>query len=103
MKTKIFSVFDSKAKAWLPPFFVTNDQVALRIFTDCANSDQHQFGANPSDYTLFRIGEFDDEDAKIEPIPPESLACAIILVKPPARTNSHDTQIRDESPIQPGS
>ena len=40
--------------------------MAVRTFVECANSPDHQFGRYPADYTLFEVGEFDDEDAHIE-------------------------------------
>lgn len=60
MKFKIFSVFDVKAGAYLPPFFLPETAVAVRCFSDCVNSDDHQFGKHPGDYTLFELGSFDD-------------------------------------------
>ncbi len=60
MKHKIFSIFDSKAQAYLPPFCLAEKAMAVRIFGDCVNSDDHQFGKHPGDYTLFELGSFDD-------------------------------------------
>lgn len=57
---EVFSVFDEKADAFLPPFILPRIAQAKRVFADCVNSDDHQFGAHPSDYTLFRLGQFDD-------------------------------------------
>ncbi|AYP28676.1 MAG: nonstructural protein [Microviridae sp.] len=56
----VFSIYDDKADAFLPPFILPNQNMAKRVFADCVNSDTHQFGANPADYTLFRLGQFDD-------------------------------------------
>jgi len=60
MNHRIFSVFDDKAKAFLPPFILPVEAMAVRVFSDMCNSDSHQFGAHPADYTLFDLGEFDD-------------------------------------------
>lgn len=60
MNHRIFSIFDDKAKAFLPPFVLPNEAMAVRVFSDMCNSDSHQFGVHPSDYTLFDLGEFDD-------------------------------------------
>ncbi len=60
MKHEMFSVFDVKAQAYLPPFVLPSEGMAVRIFGDCVNSSDHQFGKHPGDYTLFRIGSFDD-------------------------------------------
>lgn len=83
MIQQMFCVYDSKADAYLPPFFLHSDGMALRVFSDCANDLTHQFGKHPEDYTLFHLGKFDDQTAKIElNETPKSLAVAIELVKP---------------------
>lgn len=73
MKHLVFSVFDSKAKAYLPPFFMHNEDMAIRIFKDCVNSGDHQFGKHPSDYTLFCLGEFLDHEGIINFSGPHSV------------------------------
>ncbi len=60
MKLKMFSIFDVQAQAYLPPFWLGQTAMAIRIFSDCVNSDDHQFGKHPGDYTLFELGTFDD-------------------------------------------
>ena len=57
----VFSVYDQKAAAYLPPFILPRSEMAIRTFSDCINSAEHQFGKHPGDYTLFRLGMFDDE------------------------------------------
>lgn len=64
MLFNVFSIHDAKAEAFLPPFILPNDQMAMRVFADCINSDEHQFGKNPEDYTLFVLGQFDDAAGK---------------------------------------
>lgn len=63
MKHSLFAIFDSKAKAFLPPFMLPNSEMAVRAFSDCVNDPAHQFARHPADYTLFKVGEFDDGDA----------------------------------------
>jgi len=64
MKQNIFTIFDSKANAYLTPFFLHNEQMAIRVFRDCVNEPTHQFGKHPEDYTLFKIGSWDDDKSK---------------------------------------
>lgn len=61
MKHQIFSVFDHKIEAYLPPFYTPKIAVAHRAFSDCINSPTHQFGKHPADYTLFYLGEWCDQ------------------------------------------
>ena len=62
----MFTIYDEKAKAYLPPFFLPSEGMATRTFGDCLNSNDHQFSKHPSDYTLFRLGTFDDNGAIME-------------------------------------
>lgn len=61
---EVFSVHDQKADAFLPPFILPRVAQAQRVFADCVNSSDHQFGAHPADYTLFRLGQFDDSSGQ---------------------------------------
>jgi len=60
MKHRVFTIFDDKARCYLPPFTLPEQGMALRTFSDCVNSPDHQFGRHPADYTLFELGFFDD-------------------------------------------
>lgn len=59
MTQKYYTVYDSKAEAYLPPFLAPNTGVATRMFTDVCNDPKHEFNKHAEDYTLFEIGEFD--------------------------------------------
>lgn len=61
---KIYSVYDSKAEAFLPPFFLGTRGLAIRTFADAANREDHNFRRYAADYTLFELGEFDDSSGK---------------------------------------
>lgn len=75
---KIFTIYDDKAKAYIAPFVLPEDGMAIRTFAECANSLEHQFGKHPEDYTLFRIGTFCDTNANINlETTPTSLGKAI--------------------------
>ncbi len=65
MMHRMFTIYDEKAKAYLPPFFLPESGMAIRAFADCINSDAHQFGKHPSDYTLFTLGGWDDTSAEL--------------------------------------
>lgn len=67
MKLNVYSIMDNKAEAFLPPFFMHNDSVAMRAFADAVNDSTHQFFKNPNDYCLYRIGHFDDNTGVIVP------------------------------------
>lgn len=68
MQLNAYSVFDNKAIAFIPPFFMVNDAVAIRNFADAVNDPTHAFHKNPDDYVLYRIGSFDDSVGVLEPL-----------------------------------
>lgn len=69
MKSLVFSVYDTKAAAFLPPFFMPQVAVALRALSDCVNDPAHAFGAHPEDYVLHHIADFDDVSGELSPLP----------------------------------
>jgi len=105
MIQKIFVIFDEKAKAYLPPFFLPQRGMAIRTFSDCINSADHQFGNHPHDYTLFSLGEFDDFDAEIQ-LDRKLIGNGVeYIVHKPSKDDLFDgaehTEIDDGAPIQP--
>lgn len=61
MKTKLFSVRDSKSEAYLPPLNFRSRGEAIRAFSASANDVNHNFNRYAEDFFMFEIGEFDDE------------------------------------------
>lgn len=59
MKLLAFAVFDSKAEAFLRPFFAETEGLALRSFTDAVQDPQSPMSKHTADYTLYRVGEYD--------------------------------------------
>ena len=98
MKHRVFSIFDQKAVAYLPPFVLPERGMALRTFGDALNEPKHAFGAHPEDYVLFEIGMFDDRSAILEPhTAPELVSTGLSLLeagKP--RGNQMDLSIPDD-------
>lgn len=70
---KMFSVYDEKAKAYLPPFFLHTVGMAHRAFADAVNDPSHMFAKHPEDFYLFRVGEFNDESGVVESVVPMEL------------------------------
>lgn len=75
----VFSVFDSKLACFSRPWYELTDASAIRIFTDAVNdgsNPNNQWFRHPEDFSLYRLGSFDDELGKIESINPLSLVTA---------------------------
>ncbi len=66
MKMKVYAVRDTQADATMRPVFFERDEVAIRSFKlSIANADD-PMNANPVDFTLFRLGKYDDELMALE-------------------------------------
>lgn len=79
----LFAVFDVKANAYLQPFFQQNNMVALRAFEAAVNESDHQFQKWPEDYSLWRIGRFDQVDGVLASEVPQCLCKAFDLIRKP--------------------
>lgn len=78
MQHEVFTVYDQKAEAYLPPFYFTTIGQALRAFADTVNDPTHAFFKHPEDYTLFHLGYYDDGNAKFDPlVTPSSMGTAL--------------------------
>lgn len=80
MKHEIFSVYDSAAQAFLQPFFAPSLGSALRSLTDAVNDPKHEFSRHAGDYTLFKLGSFDDNSGLVDSAPPEQITTCLALV-----------------------
>lgn len=63
----MFAVFDVKAEAYLQPFFAMSTGVALRMFEEAASDKEHAFHKHAEDYTLFKVGEFHQDNGQLVP------------------------------------
>lgn len=57
---QMFSVYDSKAAAYLPPFHSQTIATAIRAFEGAVRDEASPFHTHAADYTLFCIGSFDE-------------------------------------------
>jgi hypothetical protein len=74
MKQNIYTVFDSASGVFDRPFCAISDQAAVRAFGDICGNSEHPVGMHPDDYSLYRVGVFDNNLAEITP---ESKQCLI--------------------------
>jgi len=66
MRSKIFSIYDTKVQAFGVPFFSSHEQHAYRMMSMAVSDGTTQLGAFPSDFMLFELGEFDDQTAEFD-------------------------------------
>lgn len=60
MRLLAYSVYDLAVKAYLTPFFMRSRGEAVRSFKAAVGDPKTPFCANPEDFFLAEIGEFDD-------------------------------------------
>lgn len=63
-----YTLFDTKALVYNTPFFSHNNNSAIRMVADIATDMNTTVGRHPSDYTLYRIGHYDDEKGVMHPL-----------------------------------
>jgi hypothetical protein len=66
MVQKVYTIRDTKAKAFLNPFFTVNDDTAVRIMQNVVADENHEFNKNADDYSLYYLGEYDDNTGLID-------------------------------------
>jgi len=66
MKLHIFSIFDSKAEAFIQPFYAPTKAVGVRNFAHACNNPETDFNKFGGDYTLFHLGTFDSATGRVE-------------------------------------
>jgi len=77
-KLLVFSVYDSKAEVYGTPIFFAAKGLATRAFDDQANKPDSPIFQHPGDFTLFQLGEFDQDSGQLIPLPsPSSLGTGV--------------------------
>lgn len=64
MVYKIYSIFDSKVGAYMPPVMYRSKGEVLRALINTLRDDKSSFAKYPADFTLFELGEWDDNSCK---------------------------------------
>jgi len=60
MMLNIYSIFDSATKSYNTPFFMQNDELAIRALKNLVNDDSTDVCKFPDQFILFKLGEFND-------------------------------------------
>lgn len=62
-----FAIYDQAAGAYLRPFFLNTVAQSRRSFLDVCSDAKHPIAQHPEDYTLTRIGQFDETTGELMP------------------------------------
>lgn len=83
MEYRIYAVRDEAVQSFGVPFFVTTEAVALRNFKILCNDPNSTVYKSPSDFALYCLGSYNDEDASFSSILPALVLRASSCVKEP--------------------
>jgi len=101
MTTKIFSIYDGKAKIFQTPFFRITTGMALRDFEDLVNDPKTIVNKHPSDFVLYEIGSYDDntgETVSKSPINLVATASEYVQLKPKI-SEVQLNEVRNDEPL----
>ncbi len=82
MKLQVFSIFDSKAEAFIQPWYSQTLGTAVRSFEQAVNQPDSDFHKFAGDYTLFHLGDFDQANGLFTALPAHvNLGVALSFLK----------------------
>ena len=61
MKKLIYSVYDKVGEVYHNPWIEASDMTAARAFKFACADENSLYGMCPSDFVLYRVGDFDDK------------------------------------------
>lgn len=77
----VYAIKDSKT-TFMPPTVDYNDATAIRNFSHACNQSDSLMRSHCQDFTLYRIGSFDDESGALDmSVPPAFLTDGSAVVK----------------------
>lgn len=87
---KILSIYDKATRCYMRPFFCVTLSHGTRLFSDLLTEPNHEVSRHPEDYSLFYIGEWDDQTGSIVSVPAEHIC------------NAHElaARVRDEAILE---
>lgn len=75
MKKELYVIYDSKSAVYGNPFAQLNDQVALRMAADLAQDMDTEVGRHPTDFTMFKIGSYEDTTGQVTQLKTHEVIC----------------------------
>ena len=73
MKVSIYAVYDVASGVYDGPFPGVADGAVIRDFTDMCKKGDSKMGQHPEDFTLFKVGTWNDGTGEVEAVVPVKL------------------------------
>lgn len=90
MKSNVYATYDTCAGIYSKPFTAQSDNEVVRSFGDIVKDKTHPIGQHPEHYSVWRIGSFNDQDAKLIPDNPKE--CLITAMEVAALADAPVTE-----------
>ncbi len=89
MILRIFTMYDTKANAYVRPFFMPNVAMAQRAIVKAGQDIDHPFAMHPRDFILYGLGSWDEESAEFHLTIPEQHG-SVRELTPEDKRDEHD-------------
>lgn len=66
MKTNLYAIYDTAAGIYMKPWQALTDDQAMREFSDIVAMPDSAIGKHPEDYSLSKVGNYNDGNAHID-------------------------------------
>ncbi len=96
MKLNAYTIYDVASGVYMRPFFSQADGQAIRSFKDISTDADHEIGKHPEDYTLYRIGTFNDTTGKMTGEELEKLTTGLQCVSMDRNPNQTELRLATE-------
>lgn len=70
MIKNVYAIRDSVANNFAPPFVMDSDALATRAFRNLSSNQNSDVALNPSDFMLYKVGQYDTEAGTLIPVAP---------------------------------
>ncbi len=88
MKVQCYAIFDACSGIYEKPFFSTTDDLVKREFQDVATSADHLISNHPEHFSLWRLGNFNNQNGTIKNEENECLWTATEAISQSQKVNS---------------
>jgi len=100
MKTNIYSIFDTASGTYQKVITSRADGEIMREFQNLVDDEKHPVGMHPEDYSLIRLGTFDDLNGKLNNEENSTLATGLEMVALSRSKNIKELNLELEPTLQ---
>lgn len=80
MKSNAYAIYDTASGVYDKLIFAGSDGIVTREFSDLVQNAEHIYGQHPEDFSLFRLGMFDNITGRLTDEKNECLATGLELI-----------------------